>query len=104
MKKKATKKEREYMGKVKMLPCYVSNSQCSAGVQAHHKIGPGARASHYDTMPLCFNHHQQQSPLGFGHSVHNGTRTFEANYATQDEMIAHTKKAISELDFTTCSL
>ncbi|MGX0961497.1 hypothetical protein AB7M63_001946 [Bradyrhizobium japonicum] len=38
----------------------------------------------FPTIPLCPYHHC----LGpFGHAVHNGTKTFEARYGTQKEML-----------------
>lgn len=94
---KPSKKESEYMAAVATLPCSVNNRDCGGRLEVHHKTGAGMakRADHYDTMPLCFNHHSAQTPLKFGHSVHKGTRTFEATYGTQDEMIAKTKKLLA---------
>jgi hypothetical protein len=44
----------------------------------------GRKASNYETIPLCPYHHR----LGpFGEAVHNGTRTFEAKYGAQREML-----------------
>lgn len=97
-----TAAEEEYHNRVAQLPCAINNEDCNyrgRGTVVHHKTGAGMslRSSHYLVMPLCFNHHDAQTPLKFGHSVHKGTRSFEANYRTQDEMIAETYAA---LDFT----
>lgn len=90
------------MAKVASLGCYVGENlpqyrhECGGRVEVHHKTGAGMgrRASHFETMPLCTNHHSAQTPLAFGKSIHKGTKTFEKNYATQDEMIAWTKENI----------
>ena len=97
MKKAGTKEERLYLAQVALLPCSVSNRDCGGRLEVHHKTGAGMaqRASHYDTMPLCFNHHSAQTPLPFGHSVHKGTKSFEERYGSQDEMIAKTKALIA---------
>lgn len=81
-----TKAEREHMARVKALGCYV----CSRPAQAHHILRVGRRISHWHTIPLCFDHHQQQSPLPYGHSVHNGTKEFERRYGTQWKMLERT--------------
>jgi hypothetical protein len=94
-----TQAEREYMEKVASLPCYVSNHECGGSVEVHHKTGAGMakKASNFDVMPLCFNHHSAQTPLGYGHSVHKGTKLFEGLYGTQDHMIFMTKKRVERL-------
>lgn len=99
-KKPQTKKEREYMEKVASLGCYVNNKDCGGPLEVHHKTGAGMglRASHYGTMCLCFNHHSAQTPLPFGHAVHKGTKTFEENYGTQEEMIKWTKEQLGHED------
>ena len=48
---------REYMGKVAQLPCAICGVY---GVHVHHirtGIGMGRRASDFDTIPLCPEHH-----------------------------------------------
>ena len=83
-----------------MLGCYVGThfpeerKKCSYGCEAHHITDTGRRQSHYDTIPLCFDHHNQQTRLGFGESVHNGKKTFQAKYGTQEEMLKWTKEQL----------
>lgn len=106
-KKPPTKAESEHMAKVASLGCYVWNNfpdrrkECGNGIEVHHKTGCGMakRASHYETMPLCFNHHSAQTPLKFGKAVHKGTKSFEERYGTQDQMIEWTLKKIEELEY-----
>lgn len=42
--------------------------------------GTSLRAPHFLTIPLCPYHHQTGP---FGEAVHNGKRTFEANFGTE---------------------
>jgi len=100
MKKPRTKDEEAYHARVAALGCYLKHTgDCGGRLEVHHKTGAGMalRASHYDVIPLCFNHHSEQTRLKFGHAVHKGTRTFESNYGTQDEMIANVQ---ARLNFT----
>jgi len=82
-----------YLARVAELPCSVGGAW---PVEVHHKLvaGKGIRASDYDTMPLCFNHHSAQTLLPFGHAVHKGTKSFEANYGTQEEHVKKTQLAL----------
>jgi hypothetical protein len=100
MKKPRTPAEIEYHDQVAQLPCHLEyTGHCGGKLEVHHKTGAGMarRASHFDVIPLCFNHHSAQTPLPFGHAVHKGTRTFEQNYGSQDDMIAATQ---ARLNFT----
>lgn len=83
------KEERQWYAKVVEDGCFI----CGMPAEVHHKTGSGlALKSHYkDSMPLCPEHHRLSS---FGHAVHNGTKTFEKNYFTQDYMIEETRKRI----------
>lgn len=97
MKKTKTKEEKIYLSKVAKLPCSISDKNCGGRVEIHHRTnaGMGLRASHYDTMPLCFNHHSAQTPLAFGDAVHKGTKTFEKKYGTQDDLIKQTQEMLA---------
>lgn len=91
-KKPANAKEKAHMALVISLGCFINNKDCHPKLEIHHKLGQGmgARASHYETMCLCFNHHSAQTQLPFGHAVHKGTKSFEENHFTQDYMIEQT--------------
>lgn len=100
MKKPRTKDEIEYHARVAELGCHLAvTGMCGGRLEIHHKTGAGMarRASHYDVIPLCFNHHSAQTPLPFGHAVHKGTRSFEQRYGSQDDMI---KMVQALLNFT----
>ena len=92
MKKAPTKAEREHMSKVASLGCLV----CQMPTQLHHirpiGLGIGMRSSHYQTIPLCREHHQGQF------SIHNCKEQFEARYGTEHEMLQKTLKEIENLE------
>ena len=88
MKKQAKKKEREYMSKVASLGCWI----CEAPANVHHirpkGLGMGRRSSHYDTIPLCYFHHQGQG------GIHHNKKIFEEKYGTELEILAKVKERI----------
>ena len=81
MKKRATREERVHMGLVAELGCII----CRRPAEVHHVAGHGVRASHYETIPLCPDHHRNTNDC-----VHAGRRTFEARYGTERELLAKT--------------
>jgi hypothetical protein len=89
----------DYLARVADLPCCVCELlgvEQKFSTEVHHKLvrGKGIRASDYETMPLCFAHHSAQTPLPFGHAVHKGTKSFEAQYGTQDDHIKETQRKL----------
>lgn len=87
MKKPATKAEREHMGEVAALGCII----CGRPAECHHVAGHGMRASHYETIPLCPDHHRNGNDC-----VHAGRRTFESRYGTERELLARTLKLLKK--------
>ena len=87
-KRVANKKEKEHLAKVASLGCYV----CERPANVHHirpkGLGIGRRSSHYDTIPLCYDHHQGQF------SIHNDKINFEKKYGTEKEILEITKERI----------
>ena len=88
MKKAATKAENDYMDAVRELGCLI----CGRYAQIHHVTGHayGSR-SNLRVLPICADHHQNNA---YGHALHNGTKTFEANYMTQAEMLAEVDRRL----------
>jgi hypothetical protein len=84
--------ERVHLGKVAALGCICplpnrfGLQRCEAPAEIHHILNGtmGRKASNYEVIPLC-PHHHRQGP--FGEAVHNGTKTFEAKYGTQGELL-----------------
>ena len=91
-KKVATKAERAYMAAVASLGCWI----CQRPANVHHirpiGLGIGRRSSHYDTIPLCYDHHQGQF------SIHNCKQQFEAMYGTERELLHRTLKEVENME------
>ena len=92
LKKQATKDEREHMSKVASLGCLI----CQRPANVHHirpiGLGIGKRSSHYQTIPLCYDHHQGQF------SIHNCKQEFEDAYGTEKQLLQKTLKEIEKLE------
>ena len=89
MKKRATKAERDHMDAVAALGCLI----CKMPAQIHHVHGHAfGSKSNWRVVPLCYPHHHGGA---FGHCVHMGTKTFEANYMTQAAMLAEVNRRLS---------
>ena len=87
-KKRATKAEREHMGRVAALNCLI----CRMPAQVHHVRGHAfGSKDNFRVIPLCDRHHNGGE---FGECVHNGTRTFEVKYMTQAEMLKMVNKEL----------
>jgi len=80
------------MSKVASLGCLV----CQRPANVHHirpiGLGIGMRSGHYQTIPLCHDHHQGQF------SIHNCKEQFEAMYGTEEELLHRTLKEIKNID------
>jgi hypothetical protein len=50
------------------------------------------RSGHYQTIPLCHDHHQGQF------SIHNCKEQFEAMYGTEEELLHRTLKEIKNIE------
>lgn len=88
--KRPTKKEREHMSRVAALGCLI----CQRPAQIHHiraGQGMGQRASHFETIPLCPQHHQDG---GYGVALHSGQRTWEEIHGTERELLRKTLERI----------
>ena len=88
-KKPATRAEKDHMQEVAELGCIVCRDlgYYDTPAEVHHVLNNGVRSSSFRTLPLCSIHHRNG---GFGDAVHNGTRTFEARYGTQEELLKKT--------------
>ena len=90
-----TKAEREYLSKVAALGCAICRRMGYNDTPAciHHRrtgTGAGKRSSHFDVVPLCWEHHQGDTGL---HGM--GRKAFERHYGiTELELIAETKRMV----------
>jgi hypothetical protein len=69
-KKSPTKAERDHLARVAALGCIACLNLGYTGTPAeiHHitkGAGMGQKASHFETIPLCFHHHSAQGQDGF---------------------------------------
>jgi hypothetical protein len=88
---KSTAASRRYMGEVKSLPCVIC--QAPPPSVAHHCIHgrfSQRRASDYDTIPLCWGHHDAASPIG----LHTDKRRWRYQYGPDTGYIDRTRKAL----------
>ena len=84
VKRKSTKVEKIWMDKVAQLGCFV----CQRPANLHHirnngkgNIGMGRRSSHYEVIPLCYEHHQGNT------GIHLDKINFEKKYGTEKEIL-----------------
>tara|TARA_R110000868_G_scaffold20802_1_gene87419 strand:+ start:453 stop:746 length:294 start_codon:yes stop_codon:yes gene_type:complete len=90
-----TKAEKQHLARVAELGCIICDRLGYPGTPAevHHirtGIGAGRRASHYDTLPLCPEHHRGNTGL---HGL--GRKAFERRYSiTELELLAEVKEKL----------
>jgi len=85
------KAEKDYLKKVAELGCIICENPY---VEIHHittKRGFGKKASHYDTLPLCFLHHRGGEK---GVAIHQGVKTWESIHGTQIELLEKVKSRL----------
>lgn len=86
-----TKAERDHMDKVASLPCAICGIH---GVHVHHirtGIGMGRRASNFDTLPLCPEHHQGMTGI---HGM--GRKAWERHHGiTELQLLKQTKERLA---------
>jgi len=93
-----TKDEKKHLDLLSQLGCVVC-SRLGYGetpAEIHHPrkgTGLALRASHYDAIPLCLEHHRGQT------GVHGlGTKGFAKHYGFDEaDLLAYTKELLSEL-------
>lgn len=91
-----TKAEKQHLNKVADLGCLVCRNMGRFGVPAeiHHiRSGQGMsqRASHYETLPLCPEHHRLGS---YGKAFHAGRKAWEANFGQERELLEQVNKLL----------
>lgn len=98
MTKKLTKADLRWFERVRSLGCYITAhfpnhaKECGGGIVVHHQLG--VVRNHRLVMGLCNAHHSATTYLPFGGSIHKGTRSFEAKFTTQTEMVKWTKEQL----------
>jgi len=87
-KKSKTKAEKEYLNKVSNFGCVICKKfygvEDPLPANCHHirsNVGMGQKSSHYDVIPLCWEHHQGND--GF----HSAPRTWQEKYDTDENLL-----------------
>lgn len=92
-----TKAESAWMSRVAALGCICCASEGKTTKAALHHVragyGRGQRASHWEVLPLCPDHHQYG---GMGVAFHAGPRTWEAKYGSEVLLLALVYHALGE--------
>lgn len=91
------KSEKDHLNRVASLGCIVCRNLGYGATPAHvHHIrtgkGMGQRASNYETIPLCPQHHQHG---GLGVAIHAGQKTWEMLYGTETELLEQVKMELN---------
>lgn len=86
------KDELAYQRRVRELGCII----CERPASLHHiraGVGKGQKASEYDVIPLCPDHHQHG---GYGVAFHAGKKVWEDTYGTEAELLEEVKQRLGE--------
>ena len=89
-KKNATAAEKAHLQRLAELGCIVCLEQfgVASPAEIHHPRngqGVGQRASHFEALPLCPQHHRHG---GYGVAIHAGQREWEKRFGTERELLA----------------
>ena len=83
------KDEKRHLDSVSNLGCII----CGGLAQIHHiKTHMGGGRDHFKTIPLCARHHVGH---GYGVSLHDGKKAFEAKFGTELELLEKVKAILS---------
>ena len=93
-KKPPTKAERYHMGKVAALGCIACQKigYFDTPAEIHHiraTVGAGQRASHYDVIPLCPEHHRHGN-----NAVHRSIVAFTEQFGSEIDLLNEVKGMI----------
>ena len=85
--KTKTRKEKHHLAKVAALGCIACRKLGYEDTPAeiHHirdKVGLGTRSTHFETIPLCPEHHRHGS-----NAIHRSKNSFEADFGTERELL-----------------
>lgn len=87
--KQKTADERKHLARIGSMPCCICGAQL---VEVHHlrsQVGMGRKASHFQTLPLCFEHHRGKT--GF-HGL--GSKAFQRKYGSEHDLLEWVMKMI----------
>lgn len=91
------KTERQHLERVSSMGCIVCRLEGYgySPAECHHiRSGKGTtRATHFEVIPLCPNHHRNGGP---GIAIHSGRKTWEEKYKTEKELLEITLNELEE--------
>ena len=85
---RATKAERDHMGRVAALGCLI----CGSPAEVHHVKYGFCHRDHLNTIPLCSLHHRHGK---FGECVENGKKTFCDKHGSEQALLEITRKLLA---------
>ena len=93
-----TADEKRWMDEVAQLGC-ISCKKLGVHqpeISIHHIRGRTREGAHFETLPLCYLHHQGGDKDGQFISVHPWKRRFEEMFGTQRELLAECQSLVRE--------
>lgn len=104
-----TKEQAARFVALKYLGCVacILRGQPAREPDVHHLLSGGRRRGHDYTIPLCEWHHRAQPPSGmfsgecrimFGPSLAEGSKTFHAEFGSDDFLLSETNRRLDEKD------
>lgn len=92
-----TKEESEHIQAVVDLGCIACRMDgiITPQVEVHHiraGVGKGQRASHYDVLPLCYQHHRGIA------GYHKSPKRFEERYGREHDLLREVYELLGEYD------
>lgn len=86
-----SKAERDRLSAVVALGCIACDDMGfpDSPAEVHHQLGQGR--DNNKVIPLCPTHHRHG---GFGVAIHDGTKTWETIYGTQESLVARVNQRI----------
>jgi hypothetical protein len=88
-------KDRQHLGKVAAIGCIVCINEFGFDTppEIHHIANGtmGKRNNNFNVIPLCHLHHRTG---GHGVAVHQGRKTWEANFGTEQDLLKQVMEMI----------
>ena len=93
-----TKKEREWMDKIVQIGCIVCREHlhCYSPAEVHHIDGKTKPEAHFNTLPLCYNHHREGANNDAYVSRHPFRKEFEKRYGKQSDLLKRVQEIIND--------
>ena len=91
-----TKAEKAWMQAIVEHGCIVCKNEGKfTPAQVHHINGSKKEGCHFETLPLCYYHHQEGSDSEAFTSFHPWRSRFADRYGTESELLAQMQEIIN---------